>query len=85
MNNKPNYASDLHRKGELYKVEQMEIFARSFTKGVDVGRAFITECYYGADAYCLLPNHPGLVNRYSGYVVFNEDTNRPEFVKGDDE
>lgn len=75
-----NFASDLHRKGEVYKIEQMEIFAKSLVKGRDMGTAFVTEGYQGYDAFCLIANHPAWRSK-EGFVVFNEDSNRPEFIK----
>lgn len=75
-----NYSKDLHRKGELNKVEAMELLANKLIKGYDMGTAFVTEGMKGYDAFCIIANKTGLTNK-EGFVLFNEKTNKAEFIK----
>jgi hypothetical protein len=79
-----NYAKDLHRKGELNKVEEMEKLAKKMAKGKDMGTAFLTEAYFGSDCYALIANSP-LYSRHEGYIVYDEDAGKPLFLLQDDE
>lgn len=74
-----NYAKDLHRKGELAKVDEMERMATKLIRGKDMGSAFLTEAYLGADCFAIIPNKPEF-SKYGGYVVYDEDANKPVFV-----
>jgi hypothetical protein len=78
-----NLAHDLHRKGELNKVEAMETLANQLIKGKDMGAAYITEGYLGYDAFAIIPNRPEFT-KYEGYVVYDLDSNKPRFVKGEE-
>jgi hypothetical protein len=73
------YGKDLHRKGELEKVEQMEELAADLIKGKDMGIPFITEGYEGFDAYCLVANKPEFVKN-QGFVVWDNELNKPVFL-----
>lgn len=75
-----NYAKDLHRKGELNKVEEMEKLANKLIKGKDMGAAFLTEAYLGYDCIGLIPNKPEFV-KDEGYVLFDLDLNKAIFVR----
>jgi hypothetical protein len=79
-----NFAKDLHRKGELEKVAEMEKLAKRMAKGKDMGTAFLTEAYFGSDCYALIANKP-MYARHEGYVVYDEDEGKPVFLLQDDE
>jgi hypothetical protein len=81
-----NYATDLHRKGELKKVEEMEKLAKRMERNSKGGlaAAFLTEAYLGADCFAMIPNSPEW-NKCSGYVLFDNDTNTATFVKDNEE
>lgn len=79
-----NYAKDLHRKGELNKVEAMEKEAKKIIGRKDMGAAFLTEAYKGYDCIGIIPNRPELV-KYEGYVLFDEELNKPVFIQDTEE
>ena len=77
-----NFGKDLHRKGELSKVDEMEKLAKRMehnSKG-GLASAFLTEAYLGFDCFAMIPNNPQW-EKASGYVLFNEDTNKATFVR----
>jgi hypothetical protein len=77
-----NFAKDLHRKGELNKVEAMEKLGKKLIKGKDMGLAFITEGFYGFDGLAVIPNKAEFMP-YEGYILFDEELNAPKFFKED--
>lgn len=80
------YANDLHRKGELSKVEAMEKLAKSIerkSKG-GLGAAFLTEAYKGYDCFAIIPNKAEYQNK-SGYVLFDEEQGKAVFISDDEE
>ena len=74
------YAQDLHRKGNLKAVAKMERLAKELTNGKDMGTAFLTNAYQGYDCIGLIANNQELT-KYEGYVLFNELTNKAEFIQ----
>jgi hypothetical protein len=78
------WAKDLHRKGELNKIEAMENYASEIIRGKDIGTAFITEGFYGYDGLALIPNRPAFSN-YEGYIVFDEADQQPKFIRDEEE
>jgi hypothetical protein len=78
-----NFAKDLHRKGELNKVEAMEKLAKKLVRGKDMGTAFLTEAYLGYDCIGLIPNKPEFIKN-EGYVLYDEDLNKAVFVKDEE-
>jgi hypothetical protein len=84
------YAKDLHRKGELNKVEAMERLGKKLIKGKDMGLAFVTEGFYmgkeagDVDGFGVIANKAEY-QKYSGVVVYNELLNKPEFWRDDEE
>jgi hypothetical protein len=81
-----NYAKDLHRKGELSKVDEMEKLAKRMERNSKGGLApaFLTEAYLGFDCFAMLPTKPEWA-KSSGYVLFDEDTQKATFIKDDEE
>lgn len=81
-----NYAADLHRKGELNKVEEMERLAKRFTRNKDMGIAFVTEGFYNEDSksyvdgFGLIANRPEYV-QFEGYIAYDLDNNKPVFIQ----
>jgi hypothetical protein len=78
-----NLARDLHRKGELDKIEAMSKLSEQIIGYKDMGSAYITEGYQGYDAFAIIPNRKEFV-KYEGFVVFDLDSNKPVFI-GDEE
>jgi hypothetical protein len=79
-----NYANDLHRKGELNKVEAMEKLGKKLIKGKDMGTAFLTEAFYigngvYADGFAVIANQAKFSDD-EGAILFNNETNKPVFV-----
>jgi hypothetical protein len=76
-----NYAKDLHRKGELNKVEEMEKLAKLIERKSKGGlaSAFLTEAYLGFDCFAIIPNSSQW-EKHSGYVLYDNDTNMATFV-----
>ena len=78
-----NFAKDLHRKGELNKVNEMEKLAKTLIRGKDMGSAFLTEAYLGFDCIGIIPNKPEFV-KDEGYVLYDEELNKAVFIKEDE-
>ena len=79
-----NFAKDLHRKGELNKVEAMEKLGKKLIKGKDMGLAFLTEAFYigngvYADGFGVIANQAKF-SENEGAILFNEELNKPVFV-----
>lgn len=76
-----NFGKDLHRKGELNKVEEMEKLAKRMERNSKGGlaAAFLTEAYLGFDCFAMIPNSPQW-ETCSGYVLFDNDTNMATFI-----
>ena len=79
-----NYAKDLHRKGELLMVNDMEDKAEGLIAGKDMGTAFLTEAYKGYDCIALIANRPELT-KYEGYVLYDLELNKPVFIQDNEE
>lgn len=75
------FAADLHRKGELNKVDAMEKLAKRIERESrgGLGSAFLTEAYYGADCYAIIANKSDYRNK-SGYVVYDEEQQKAVFI-----
>lgn len=78
------YAKDLHRKGELKKVAAMEKEASAIILHKDMGAAFLTEAYQGFDCIAIIPNSPKY-SEFEGYVLFDEELNKPVFIQDKEE
>lgn len=81
-----NYASDLHRKGELNKIEEMQGLAdqlESKTKGGLAG-AFLTEGYKGYDTIAMLANKKEYSDK-EGFVLFDNEANKAIFIEDDED
>lgn len=73
------FAKDLHRKGRLDHINEMEQLGKKLIGKNDMGLAYVTEGYEGYDAFCLIANRPELV-KYEGFVVYNEKKQLPEYL-----
>jgi hypothetical protein len=80
------FSKDLHRKGELNKVNEMEKLAKRMERNSKGGLtpAFLTEAYLGFDCFAMMPTSPQWEN-CSGYVLYDEDTNKATFIKDEEE
>jgi hypothetical protein len=80
-----NYAKDLYRKGELNKVNEMEKLAKRMERNSKggLGAAFLTEAYLGFDCFAMIPNSPQW-EKSSGYVLFDNDTNKATFIRDEE-
>jgi hypothetical protein len=83
-----NYAKDLHRKGELNKVNAMEKLGKKMIKGKDMGLAFLTEAFYVgdgvyADGFGVIANQAKF-SEYEGAILFNDELNKPVFLSDND-
>jgi len=81
-----NFAKDLHRKGELHKVDEMELLAKRMERNSKGGlaAAFLTEAYLGFDCFAMIPNNPQW-EKCSGYILFDNDTNKATFISDNEE
>lgn len=81
-----NYGKDLHRKGELNKIDEMEKLAKRMERNSKGGlaAAFLTEAYLGYDCYAMIPNSPEW-SKCSGYVLYDNDTNQATFIPDEEE
>lgn len=81
-----NYGKDLHRKGELHKVEEMEKLAKRMERNSKGGlaAAFLTEAYLGFDCFAMIANNQEW-EKCTGYVLYDEDTNKATFIPDDEE
>lgn len=78
------YAKDLHRKGELKKVAAMEKEAKKIIGSKDMGAPFLTEAYKGYDCIGIIANRPQFTKN-EGYVLFDEELNKPVFIQDKEE
>lgn len=81
-----NYASDLHRKGELNKIEEMQGLAdqlESKTKGGLAG-AYLTGGYKGYDAIAMLANKKEYSDK-EGFVLFDNEASKAIFIEDDED
>jgi hypothetical protein len=78
-----NFAKDLHRKGELNKVEAMEKMGKKLIKGKDMGLAFVTEGFFGLDGFGVIANKAEFIE-YEGAVLFNNEANQPVFFSNEE-
>lgn len=74
-----NFAKDLHRKGELNKLDVMEATANKYLKGKDMCHAFVTEGWLGFDAFCIIANSSEYSDK-EGAILFDEDTQKAFFM-----
>jgi hypothetical protein len=74
------YSKDLHRKGELNKVDAMEKLGNKLIKGKDMCLAFVTEGFYDYDGFGVIANDSKYQDQ-AGYVLFDEKLNKPVFFK----
>jgi hypothetical protein len=81
-----NFGKDLHRKGELKKVDEMEKLAKRMERNSKGGlvAAFLTEAYLGYDCFAMIANKPEW-QKCTGYVLYDEDTEKATFIKDDEE
>ena len=81
-----NFAKDLHRKGELNKVDEMEKLAKRMERNSKggLGAAFTTEGYLGYDCFNMIANSPEW-SKSEGFIVFDNDTNKATFIKDTEE
>lgn len=81
-----NYAKDIHRKGELGKVEEMEKLAKRMERNSKGGLTptFLTEAYKGFDCFAMLATKSEW-SHCTGYVLYDEDTSKATFVPDDPE
>lgn len=76
---KPDYASDLHKKGELKKVAKMEKLAKELVGKKDMGTAFLTNGFLGYDCVALIANKPSFTD-WEGYIVYDNNQKKALFV-----
>ncbi len=48
-----------------------------------MGLAYVTEGFYGYDGLGLIPNN-AKYSKDAGYIVFNEELNKPEFIRDEE-
>ena len=75
------YVSDLHRKGNMKAIAKMERLQRKIERDTNGGLvgAYITNGYYGFDCIGMMATNPKYGGD-SGNVVYNEYTQKAEFV-----